>query len=128
MFMSGLNLAPRILKFSLSPLVFGGLGDTEIWCVYKMKLSLFIVSSSIFKVWLSPLLLVSHPAQLSPRKRFMLNGTILTTPVSSLTLTEVAPGHLLEPALEELLEITQATTCQVSRVSSRDPQTYYVLA
>jgi hypothetical protein len=58
----------------------------------------------------------------------MLNGTILTTLVSSLTLTEVAPGHLLEPALEELLEITQATTCQVSRVSSRDPQTYYVLA
>jgi hypothetical protein len=30
MFMSGLNLAPRVLKFSLSPLAFGGLGDTGI--------------------------------------------------------------------------------------------------
>jgi hypothetical protein len=30
MFMSGLNLAPRVLKLLLSPLAFGGLDDIEI--------------------------------------------------------------------------------------------------
>ncbi|PNY07744.1 replication A1-like protein [Trifolium pratense] len=38
-------------------------------------------------------------------------------------LMEVASDHLLEPALEELSEMTQATICQVS---FRDPRTYYL--
>jgi hypothetical protein len=55
----------------------------------------------------------------------MLNGTIVTTPVSSLTLMEVALDHLLEPALEKLSEMTQTTICQVFHVSFKDPRTYY---
>jgi hypothetical protein len=61
-------LAPRTLNLLLFSLAFGGFGDTEIWCVQRMRHDLSIVSPLILNVWLSLPLLVSHLVQLPLRK------------------------------------------------------------